>query len=165
MTIRILSIRKLVSRFRQRVEVLFSALPILRAKTCRILFVFSLADPFSALSAFQVSTHRSSSFLIPIRKEPNTVTDYNTTLPFSQGTPRFSLRFLSQIAIFPRIYCSNSTLLTSFRVPNATKRTAIRHFQQGVDFVDANIAVFRRFANRQCHFALNRDVLNPITVF
>ena len=80
-------------------------------------FCLSLADPFSALSAFQVSTHRSSSFLIPIRKEPNTVTDYNTTLPFSQGTPRFSLRFLSQIANFPRIYCSNSTLLTSFRVP------------------------------------------------
>ena len=117
MTIRILGIRKPVSRFRQRVEVLFSALSILRAKTCRILFVFSLADPFSALSAFQVSTHRSSSFLIPIRKEPNTVTDYNTTLPFSQGTPRFSLRFLPQIANFPRIYCSNSTLLTSFRVP------------------------------------------------
>ena len=44
MTIRILGIRKPVSRFRQRVEVLFSALSILRAKTCRILFVFSLTD-------------------------------------------------------------------------------------------------------------------------
>ena len=39
------------------------------------------------------------------------------SLPFSQGTPRFSLQILPQIAIFPRIYCSNSTLLTSFRVP------------------------------------------------
>ena len=50
----------------------------------------------------------SSSFLIPIGKEPDTVTDYNTTLPFSQGAPRFSLQILPQIAFFPRIYCSNS---------------------------------------------------------
>ena len=61
-------------------------------------------------------------------QKPDTITDYNTPLPFSQGTAGFSLRFLSQF------------------------------------FMDAGAAVFRRFANRQHHFAPDRNALNSISV-
>ena len=52
-----------------------------------------------------------------LSKKPDTITDYNTPLPFSQGKSGFSLRFPAQITNFGRFSGSKSARLPCFGFP------------------------------------------------